>query len=119
MKKDTAYFKDALTKELKTLEDELNSIARINPLNKNDWEAKRDPMDIDPADENVVADGLDAYEENVAILAKLEPRYNEVKAALDRIEKGNYGTCHICGKAIEEDRLEANPAATTCKEHMQ
>jgi RNA polymerase-binding transcription factor DksA len=35
-----------------------------------------------------------------------------------QIEKGAYGTCKICGEKIEEDRLEANPAAQTCKLHM-
>ena len=27
--------------------------------------------------------------------------------------------CKVCGKEIEEKRLEANPAAETCMEHMK
>jgi RNA polymerase-binding transcription factor DksA len=34
------------------------------------------------------------------------------------MDSGSYGKCEVCGKAIEADRLEANPAAPTCKEHM-
>jgi len=35
----------------------------------------------------------------------------EVDSALARIEAGAYGICRICGEAIEEARLHANPAA--------
>ena len=42
----------------------------------------------------------------------------EIDAALEKMEKGTYGICEVCNKPIEEDRLEANPAAKTCKEHM-
>ena len=38
--------------------------------------------------------------------------------ALEKIEKGEYGTCEVCAAEIEEDRLEANPSARTCKAHV-
>ncbi len=119
MKKDTAHFKSELEKELKILEGELKSIARVNPENKNDWEAVPEKMDIDGADMNEAADGIESYEGNVAILDKLEPRYNEVNDALKRIKDGTFGTCSVCGKPIEDKRLEANPAATTCIADMK
>ena len=34
------------------------------------------------------------------------------------IAAGTYGTCEVSGEQIEEDRLEADPAARTCKAHM-
>ncbi|MCC3304017.1 TraR/DksA family transcriptional regulator [Sneathiella sp. HT1-7] len=37
-----------------------------------------------------------------------------IKAALDRIEAGNYETCSACGKQINEARLEALPYTTLC-----
>jgi len=39
-----------------------------------------------------------------------------VKNALDKIEKGEYGYCENCGKKklIDIDRLKALPAAATC-----
>jgi RNA polymerase-binding transcription factor DksA len=42
----------------------------------------------------------------------------EVNTALKQIEKGAYGTCVVCGAEIEKERLDANPAAQTCKLHM-
>jgi RNA polymerase-binding protein DksA len=37
-----------------------------------------------------------------------------VDAALARIADGTYGICEVCGKPIDEERLEAVPYATLC-----
>lgn len=42
-----------------------------------------------------------------------------VENALSRIENGTYGECEVCGKQIEEKRLEALPYATLCMEHAE
>jgi len=112
------YFKTKLTEEKALLERELKTVGQRNPNNSADWEAKSQGRDIDQAERNEVADRVEGYETNVAILSQLEPKYNEVKAALDKMEKGMYGICSVCDKEIEEERLEANPAATTCKAHL-
>jgi len=39
-----------------------------------------------------------------------------IRAALQRIEQGSYGTCESCGEAIEERRLEALMDTTLCVE---
>ncbi|TSC68394.1 MAG: DnaK suppressor protein [Parcubacteria group bacterium Gr01-1014_72] len=111
-------YKQKLEEELKTLEAELKSVGRVNPSNPADWEPVPEKMDILASDQNEVADSMEAFEENAAILKQLEIRYNEVKSALKRIAEGAYGNCAVGGEAIEEDRLNANPAATTCKRHM-
>jgi DnaK suppressor protein len=36
-----------------------------------------------------------------------------IDAALDRIRRGEYGRCEICGDPIPEARLRASPTATT------
>jgi RNA polymerase-binding transcription factor DksA len=113
-----AYFKTKLTEEKALLERELKTVGQRNPDNPADWEAKTQGRDIDPAERNEVADRVEGYETNVAILGQLEPKYNEVKAALARMEEGNFGICSVCDKEIEEERLEANPAATTCMAHL-
>lgn len=112
------YFREKLETEKTLLESELLTVGRINPENPNDWQAVPAKMDTMNADENEVADTIEEFEGNTAILKQLEIRFNEVKNALGQIESGKYGICSICGKSIEEDRLEANPAATTCKAHM-
>jgi DnaK suppressor protein len=37
-----------------------------------------------------------------------------IDAALERIERGTYGECVVCGAAIELDRLEAVPETDRC-----
>lgn len=117
---DYAHFEDKLEREKKLLEMELIKVGRKNPDNPSDWEATPvlEDRDASQADENTVADSIEEYEDNVAILKTLEDRYNDIKSGLDKIKDGNYGLCQICGKEIETDRLEANPSARTCKEHM-
>ncbi|MBI2618048.1 TraR/DksA C4-type zinc finger protein [Candidatus Kaiserbacteria bacterium] len=118
MEIDTAYFKTKLEQELRTLTHELTSIAEKNPENPKDWEAKGGGLDIQQADPNERADAIEEYETNVGVLKEVEVRYNDVKAALKRIEDGTYGVCEAGGEPIEKERLEANPAATTCTKHM-
>ena len=43
----------------------------------------------------------------------------EVDAALARIERGQYGVCERCGKAIDFARLKAIPHAALCIECQQ
>ena len=116
--KNITKFKDKLEKELLLLEGELKNVGRRNPSNLADWEAVPPKADIDSADRNEVADEIEHYETNTAILKDLEIKYNEVKDALEKMKKGNYGICEKCGEEIEEDRLNANPAARTCKADM-
>lgn len=115
---DYEYFKKKLEGEKKLVEKELEGVGRRNPDNPADWEATPPEGAVQEADETDAADNIEDFNENAAILSTLETRYNEIKAALERIANGTYGTCVVGGEEIELDRLEANPSATTCKAHM-
>jgi len=56
--------------------------------------------------------------ENDEVLERLDEREREeiaaVRAALDRIDQGTYGTCASCGEAIAPGRLEALPYTAVC-----
>lgn len=112
-----AHFKNLLETELATLENELATVGRKNPDRTGEWEAV-EAEDIDPAEDAETAESIEVFDNNKAIVDQLDTRRNEVKNALGRINEGKYGTCEVCGADIEEDRLNANPAATTCKAHM-
>ena len=115
---DATQYKTRLEGEKKLLEEELSSIGRKNPSNPADWEPVQGETNVDPSDRNEVADAIEQYEEHSAILKELETRYNNVLVALKKIEGGTYGICEVGNEEIEQDRLEANPAAKTCKTHM-
>jgi RNA polymerase-binding transcription factor DksA len=118
MTNNTEHYKKLLEKELKGLEKDLKTIGRINPDNPKDWEATP-PKDGDiGAEKEELAEKMETYESDTAVLKQLEIRYNDVKEALARTYNDTFGRCIICNKEIEDDRLGANPAAKTCKEHM-
>lgn len=114
----TEHFKKRLEEELDTLEGELREIGV--PDQEMGWEAKAPEMDVmaPQAEPNEAADKIEELEERQQEIGPLRARWAEVKSALDKITQGTYGVCEVCNKPIEEDRLEANPAAKTCKAHM-
>lgn len=113
----TEHFRKKLEAEKTKLESEMGTVGRPNPAVPNDWEAVPSETGTEPdlADQ---ADIVVSRESNIAILADLEARYDTILAALSRIDKKTFGKCEVCNKWIGEDRLEANPAATTCIEHL-
>ena len=121
---DTKKFKNKLEEEKIKIETELSGMSVKNPANPDDWEAvppRKDPGDDNEADPNDVADNIEDYEESYSLNDVLEKRLNDIKAALKKIDEGKYGICKIGGREhkIEEERLEANPAADTCIEHLE
>ena len=95
----------------------MGTVGRPNPSVPNDWESAPSEIGIesDLADQ---ADVVMSRESNNAILADLEARYDTILSALKRIEEKTFGKCEVCGKEIETARLEADPSATTCVEHL-
>jgi DnaK suppressor protein len=114
---DTAPFSKRLEEEKIKLESELGSMGRRNPGVPDDWE----PVPTEIGTEADLADQADVVmhrDSTSAIFADLEARYDTVLMALARIKSGTYGVCEVCGKEIEEARLTADPAATTCVLHI-
>jgi RNA polymerase-binding transcription factor DksA len=65
----------------------------------------------DPADAGARLSETDRTE---AALAAVQSQRRLVMDALVRIDRGVYGTCADCGKAIPEGRLDARPEAARC-----
>lgn len=109
--------KQKLLAEQQRIEQELGHIAKRNPQNPKDWEAVAPDMNVQQADPSERADAIEEFENISGAEAELELRLNEVVAALERIARGTYGMCEKGGERIPPERLEANPAATTCIAH--
>lgn len=114
----TEHFKAKLEEELALITRELGDIAVEDPSGL--WSVKDPQMDVmsPSAEPNEAADKLEELDERGEEVTGLSARLSDVRKALENIEQGTYGACEVCGKAIEEERLEANPAARTCMEHM-
>jgi len=114
----TDIYKTKLEQEKKILEGELSTIAKINDTT-GEWEAAPAIQTAPEADENDLSDRSEDFEERASKTVIFSARLKDVIDALGKIAEGTYGTCEVNGEPIEEDRLEANPAARTCKAHME
>ncbi|MBN1584845.1 TraR/DksA C4-type zinc finger protein [Candidatus Uhrbacteria bacterium] len=102
-----------LNSERTRLKEELESFASQNPKNSQDYNANF-PNLGDKEDEN--AEEVDTFSTNLALERTLESNLRDIDDALDRIGKGIYGICKYCGKEIDEKRLQARPASSSCIE---
>ncbi len=112
--------KEKLEEEKKVLHDELKNLGVEVSHDSEEWEATPvvSETSVQESDDNDLADHFEDFEERSAELTELKARMKDVLRALKNIENDTYGVCETGGEKIEEDRLEANPAARTCKTHM-
>jgi RNA polymerase-binding protein DksA len=54
------------------------------------------------------------YEKELSMQQNSIDLLRKVEHALDRVEKGSYGVCEVCGESIPVARLEALPYASLC-----
>jgi RNA polymerase-binding transcription factor DksA len=54
---------------------------------------------------------------DVAALTRIESEFAAVEAALAAIDDGTYGTCSVCGDAIDPALLAAEPVRRGCSSH--
>ncbi|OGJ03261.1 hypothetical protein A3F97_01305 [Candidatus Nomurabacteria bacterium RIFCSPLOWO2_12_FULL_41_10] len=85
----------------------------------NEWEATPEELDSPESDENDKADRFEDFEARSSMMRTLEPRLNNILKALKGLNRESFGKCEVCKKDIENARLEANPAAQTCKNHLE
>lgn len=56
-------------------------------------------------------------EEQDSLHQETRQRLEAIEHALERMENGAYGTCEECGRAIDEERLNALPMTARCIDH--
>jgi DnaK suppressor protein len=83
-----------------------------------DLGARRDAEGIESPDLNEgFADAGQATAERSSLLTlvrSLRDTLRDVEQALARMDAGTYGLCERCGQPIDEERLDALPAARLC-----
>jgi len=115
-----AFYKEKILVEIAKIEEELGHLGIKDPKS-GDWGARlTEENEGDSADTNTLADRDEEFLGRANVLGEVEMQYKELVHALDKINHHPelYGICEVSGQPIEEDRLEANPAARTCKAHM-
>lgn len=106
-------FRAILEAERDSLEEEMGTRGRSVG---NDWQGSSASAgaEADPTD---AADNIEELATNIPLVEELETRNKQIAKALEKMDKGEYGTCDVCKTEIPLDRLDANPAATTCVSH--
>lgn len=65
-------------------------------------------------DEGDAAQVSERRDVSFATRERLARRINQLTAALERLDRDDYGRCIICGQDIDPERLVAIPEAATC-----
>jgi len=75
-----------------------------------------DPLSPDSSDRAIQLENDESLQ---AIGAAALSEIADIDVALDRLERGYYGICKVCGDEIAPARLEAVPQASTCQQCVQ
>lgn len=114
---DKKKIKEKLEKEKEVLFGQLSDIGKLNP-ETNEWEAMPEERESRESDQNDMADRFEDFEARSIMIKALEIRFNNILSSLKGLNKESFGKCTVCEKDIEMARMEANPAAKTCKKHL-
>lgn len=109
---DLEQIRTTLESEQVRLRAALNGVSHQGSLEEEtgDLSIGRDDHIADSASETLMRELDGGLEENAVHLL------DEIEGALRRLDDGTYGTCGVCGRPIDEERLEAVPWATMCIE---
>jgi DnaK suppressor protein len=71
------------------------------------------PADATPEDGDR-ARLIETHELQSTLLAQTQQHFDQVEAALNRLNQGTYGLCTVCSQPINPERLSALPYVATC-----
>ena len=115
---DKKKIKEKLEEERDDLLEQMKDMGKLNK-ETGEWEATPEELEFPESDENDKADRFEDFEARSSMMRTLEARLNDILKALKGLNKESFGKCEICKKDIELARLEVNPAARTCKKHLE
>tara|TARA_R110000868_G_scaffold306734_1_gene568059 strand:+ start:91878 stop:92321 length:444 start_codon:yes stop_codon:yes gene_type:complete len=107
-KEELDHFKEKLIEEKIKSESEIKTLqASIDEI-----ENKMDDTSSGSAHhQGDLGSSEDLRATNYTLIEKQKEKLEQITAALDRIETGNYGICIVTGNPIQKGRLEAIPYA--------
>ena len=113
---DVEHAKDLLLREREEISRLQRQVVESGGLDKSEEEATGEFGGVDQhlADH---ASEMFEREKDMSIEDGLIEKLGEIDAALQRIEDDEFGMCLVCGRPIDDERLEAVPATRFCREH--
>lgn len=113
------------TQQIQTLEKELHAMEERLTQTEKETEMVQSAQDsvgeLSMYDNHPADMGTELYEreKDLALNTHAEDELGKVQHALQAIKDGTYGTCEVCGKNIQYERLEAIPYTTVCIEDAE
>ncbi|MBS4534199.1 TraR/DksA C4-type zinc finger protein [Clostridium sp. D2Q-14] len=107
-------YREQLLQEKKEIIDTIHKIEADHEGTLRDSTGELSSYDNHPADLGTETFML---EQNINLKDREKMILTKIDLSLNNIEEGKYGNCIICGKPIEEDRLDIIPYTVTCKDH--
>ena len=107
-----AHFKQKLLEEKERLTQELEDFGSKDPNNPGKYEATYPESGSNSDDDNAME--IAEYADDLSIEARIQAELKDVESALKAVDGGTYGTCKYCNNPIDEKRLEARPASSSC-----
>jgi len=105
-KRDLRHFENLLKKERKTVLEEIENIEEKIKIDTPEGNVDANPYPHHWAD---IASYEEDREMDSQILSQFSQKLNMIEDALNKIQRGTYGKCEICGKPIDKERLEIIP----------
>jgi RNA polymerase-binding transcription factor DksA len=115
---DKKKIKEKLEKERDVLLEQMKDMGKLND-ETGEWETIPEELEFPQSDENDKADRFEDFEARSSMMKPLETRLTNILKALKGLNRDSFGKCDVCKKDIEMTRLEVNPAARTCKKHIE
>ncbi len=111
-KEQLSHYKQRLEEERERLMQELQDFGKEDPNNPGKFEATYPESGSNSDDDNAME--IAEFVDDATIEARISAELKDVEQALHAVEKGTYGTCKYCNKPIDEKRLDARPASSSC-----
>lgn len=106
------HYKRRLIQEKERIEKNINRLDNMGVgISVKDDTSELSSYDNHPGD---IGSETFEIEKNRALKANEITHIKMIQDALSKIDSGNFGVCQICGKNIEEERLEALPFTQFC-----
>lgn len=106
--------RELLTGELHGLDERLRAAEESREEVSADTEGREGALGQHPGDYGTEVNA--SMEADLGVNT-IEEQRRRVQDALERLDEGGYGRCEVCGRDIDDERLEARPEVRTCREH--
>jgi RNA polymerase-binding transcription factor DksA len=104
----------------KRLEEERSRLQKLQAELSDDHDGGEAASELSTVDQHPADAGSELFEreKDIAIVQSFEEQEAQIESALERLGSDDFGKCEVCGKQIDDARLEAIPWTRNCVEHQ-